>query len=188
MKAKIQIPSNFNFDYLENMLKNYEDREVIQMLRYGFPLSHDGKHGSKQIPRNHLGARNFPNEIQRILDKEVKHNAAIGPFEVSPFGSDTFLSPLNSVPKKDSKDRRLILDLSFPQGNSINDGIPKDEYLGDFTKMTLPSVDQLAEKEASIGKGARVSKFDLTRAYRQIFSCPSTINWLGYVFKEKFYF
>ena len=52
------------------------------------------------------------------------------------------------------------MDLLFPHGNSINDGIPKDEYLGDSSKMTLPSVDQLAEKVASIRIGAKVFKID----------------------------
>ena len=170
------------------MLHDYEDKQVVELLKFGFPLSHDGKHGSKEIPKNHRGTRDYPREMQRILDKEVVHCSVIGPFESSPFGEETYISPLNSVPKKDSVDRRLILDLSFPQGNSINDGIAKDEYLGEWSKMSLPSVDQLAEQVAKIGKGAKIFKIDLSRAYRQIFSCPLTINWLGYVFNGKFYF
>ena len=98
------------------------------------------------------------------------------------------MSPLNSVPKKDSGDRRLILDLSFPEGNSINDGIPKDEYLGHWEKMSLPSVDDLAEKIAELGVNARIFKIDLSRAYRQVGVCPASINWLGYVYKGNFYF
>jgi hypothetical protein len=34
------------------------------------------------------------------------------------------ISPLNSVPKKDSLERRVIVDLSFsPEGLAVNDGI-----------------------------------------------------------------
>jgi hypothetical protein len=40
------------------------------------------------------------------------------------------LSPLHSVPNKDSSERRVIVDLSFPEGESVNFGILKDEYLG----------------------------------------------------------
>ena len=68
----------------------------------------------------------------------------------------TYLSPQNSVPKKETSDRRLILDLSFPEGNSINDGIPKDEYLGVMDKLSIPSVDELVEKVAEIGIGAKI--------------------------------
>ena len=32
-----------------------------------------------------------------------------------------------SVPKKESFDRRTVIDLSFPPGSSVHDGIPKQE-------------------------------------------------------------
>ena len=186
--VQIPIPSRFNFKYLYDVLKGYEDYEVVDLLRFGFPLSHDGKTRSKERPTNHKGARDFPTQMSKLLQREVDTHSVIGPFEQSPFGEQTFLSPLNSVPKKEGEDRRLILDLSFPQGNSINDGIPKDEYLGVEGKLSLPSVDQLAEKVAQIGIGAKIFKIDLSRAYRQIFNCPSSINWLGYIYNGKFYF
>ena len=78
--------------------------------------------------------------------------------------------------------------MSFPEGKSINNGIPKDEYLGKNEKINLPSVDQLADKVAQLGKGTKIFKIDLSRAYRQIRGCPSSFNWLGYVFNGKFYF
>ena len=125
--------------------------------------------------------------MAKILKKKIETGAAIGPFDESPFGKDTFLSPLNSVPKKQSEERRLILDLSFPQGNSINDGTDKDIYLGRYEKLVLPSVDTLAEKIMALKK-PKVFKIDLMRAYHQIFLDPGSINWVGYVFQEKFYF
>ena len=33
-------------------------------------------------------------------------------------------------PKRDSQDRQIILDLSFPPGESVNDGMVKDNYMG----------------------------------------------------------
>ena len=47
--------------------------------------------------------------------------------------------PLSSVPKKDSTDRRTIMDLSFLLGTSVNDGIPKDTYMGDPFKLHYPA-------------------------------------------------
>ena len=116
MGEKILIPSQFNFGYLQEMLEDYHDRQVVELLKYGFPLSHDGKTGSKSLLKNHKGARDWPQQMESILNKEVATHSAIGPFDSSPFGDDTYLSPLNSVPKKDSDKRRLILDMSFPQG------------------------------------------------------------------------
>ena len=147
-----------------------------------------GRTGSKEIPRNHTGARCWPKEISQILDKELACKATIGPFDKSPFGEHTYLSPLNSVPKKESMERRMILDLSYPEGNSINDGIMKDKYVGEESKLFLPSVDQLAEKVAEIGEGAKNFKIDLSRGYRQFLLDPAAVNWLGYVYNCKFLF
>ncbi len=46
-------------------------------------------------------------------------------------------SPLMSAPKLDSTEQQIILDLSFPRGLSVNDGIPKESYLGTKFKLVL---------------------------------------------------
>ena len=49
------------------------------------------------------------------------------------------------VPKKETDERRVILDLSFPKGNSINDFISKEEYLGEKMLTVYPNVDDLVQ-------------------------------------------
>ena len=129
----------------------------------------------------------FPTQMRAILKKEVETGAAIGPFSNLPFGEETYYSPLNSVPKRGSQDRRLILDLSYPPGNSINDSIAKDWYLGEYEKLTLPSIDALVRRIMKHGKGAKILKIDLKRAYRQALMCPGSIHFLCYVFEGKTY-
>ena len=51
------------------------------------------------------------------------------------------ISALNSIPKKDTEERRVILDLSFPKGYAVNDFISMEEYLGDQIDLILPNVD-----------------------------------------------
>ena len=182
--ARIKLPSPFNFEFLEKHLHDFKDKIVIQFLKYGFPLGHDGKTGSTLVPDNHVGATEFPVEMNRILKKELKVGSAIGPFEKSPFANARF-SPLNSVPKKDSDQRRLILDLSFPQGNSINDGIDKDTYEGIQEKLVLLSIDDLTSRIMQLGAGCRIFKIDLSRGYHQFFIDPGQIHFLGYVYKGK---
>ena len=97
------------------------------------------------------------------------------------------MSPLNSVPKKDSQERQLILDLSFPEGNLINDGIEKDWYLGECDKLVLPSVDRLVERIMALGRGCKMWKVDLIKAYRQIYLCPGCVNKVTYKFNGKFF-
>ena len=56
-------------------------------------------------------------------------------FRTSPFEAGLEISPLNSLPKKDTAKRRIILDLSFPINDSVNTYISKDEYLGEITNL-----------------------------------------------------
>ena len=101
--CRLQIPSGFNFRFLDKELSSYHDKIVVDLLRFGFPLDHNNITGSNVIPSNHAGARNFPNQIRGILNKEIETGATIGPFRKSPFGDNICISPLNSVPKKDSR-------------------------------------------------------------------------------------
>jgi hypothetical protein len=56
------------------------------------------------------------------------------------------ISPLNTVPKKDSLERRVILDLSAAGGTAVNVFISKDEYLGEPITLTYPRVDDLVNQ------------------------------------------
>ena len=139
------------------------------------------------MPKNHKGARDFLAEVRTILNKEVEMGGILGPFSKSPFDSPRF-SPLNSVPKRDSDERRLILDLSFPQGVSINDGIQKDFYLGEFSKLQLPSVDQLVTRIVQLGRGCKFFKIDLSRCYKQFLMDPLDFEKMGFIFEGHLYF
>ena len=170
-------------------LQFYEHKEVIQFLKYGFPVDCKRGYGSSEVPRNHKGAREFPKQVQELLNKEVSLGGTLGPFEVSPFNEPNF-SPLNSVPKKGSGNaaRRLILDLSMPAGKSVNDGIDKDIYLGKMAKLQLPSIDEMVERIVSIGDKARLFKVDLSRAYKQMYIDPIDIERMGFVHEGSMYF
>ena len=81
---KILLPSNFNFQFLTQQLADYHDKIVIEFLRYGFPIDHNGETGSHLVSRNHAGAREFPEQIKKLLEKEVRLKACIGPFNTPP--------------------------------------------------------------------------------------------------------
>ena len=60
----------------------------------------------------------------------------------------------------------FILDLSYPKSQSVNEGICKDEYLGDKLDLVFPKVDDFVELIKSKGKGCLIFKKVLHRAYR----------------------
>ena len=90
--------------------------------------------------------------------------------------------------KRDSVERRVILDLSFPAGSAINDGISKSSYLDSEVNLILPKVDDLVELIKVKGKGCLLFKRDLKRAYRQIPVDPGDVPLLGYIFENQVFF
>ena len=69
---------------------------------------------------------------------------------------------------KDKTKRRVVLDLSFPPGRSVNDDIPKDTFLDVLSHLTLPRSADLVNLILSKGPGSFLYKKDLKRAYRQM--------------------
>ena len=117
----------------------------------------------------------FPDQIDKYLEQEIAAGSTMGPFKIPPFWDKIGISPLSSHPKKDSTNRRVILDLSFPHGNSVNDGISKDWYCREPVNLTYPSIDTLTKCIYDIinsGLSPRVWKKDLSRAFRSIPLCP----------------
>ena len=106
----------------------------------------------------------------------------LGPFQENPFDRPCFFSPLNTGDKHDSTEKRIILDLSFPKGNSVNDGVDKSKYLGKDIVLKFPTVDKLAEVMVRKGVGCLMFKRDLKRYYRQIFVDLVDAVKLGYMY------
>ena len=67
----------------------------------------------------------------RIFKQRKAIRGYFGSFSDNPIICNIALSPLNTVPKKDTVERRIILDLSFPKGMAINDSVSKDFYVAD---------------------------------------------------------
>lgn len=147
-------------------------------------MGHNGSSFRSSSCRNHTGATDFPEQITSYLIKE----AVVGPFKDNPFNDPIALSPLNSVPKKDSSERRVIVDLSFPEGECVNFGILKDEYLGNNISVSYPKVDDLINLIKLKGKDCMIFKRDLKRTYRQLAVDPGDIHLVGYKWRGHVYF
>lgn len=195
-KCKFTLKTRLNVDFFRFMLTDYPDKQLCNFLEFGFPIGYFGKarhsiQGKIHLVhwrRNHSGAKDFPKEIEHYLLQEIKYRAVLGPFLQNPFNSNIVLSPLNSVPKRDSVERRVILDLSYPEGEAINDFVAKDFYLGDPVKLLFPNVDNLVDLIKIKGRGCMLFKRDLKRAYRQIPIDPGDISLVGYSWNRSLYF
>ena len=189
--CRITLPfSNFNIPLWRELLSDYNDNIVCDFLEFGFPLDFDK---SVQLSinerRNHKGARDYPEFVDQYLHSEVEKLRIAGPFKTNPLSIPIIVSPLNSVPKRCSDERRVIVDLSWPLGKgSVNSGISKEFYLQEKIESHYASVEEVCQMVLRIGPGAMIYKRDLRQAYRQFPVDPADYYLLGYFWKESYYF
>ena len=150
--ARIPVKSTWNIDKLEELLEGYEDKEVVEGLRYGWPT---GRLSTWSEPaktlKNDQVATQYPLALREYISKEKSKGAVIRPLKVIPFTSKVG-----------------IVDLSFPQGQAVSDGMVKGNYLGKQVELTFPRTDDLAFRIAQLGKGACMFKIDLSHYFRQL--------------------
>ena len=117
--ARIPIESSLNVKAWEAHLQGYLDKQVLQYIKFGYPLSleHSEESCNKETTNNYSACQ-YPSEVQKYIDKEKSFGALLGPVQwvVHP---QYHCSPLMTRPK-DNGSRRVILDLSYPPDHSVN--------------------------------------------------------------------
>jgi hypothetical protein len=185
--CKIPLNTPFNIDLWRELLSDYQDKVIVEFLLYGFPVGYAKDSLPISQVKNHKGAVEFSKEVDAYLTNEISKGVIAGPFSSNPLCLPLTISPLNSVPKKNKSDRRVISDLSFPHGSAVNDGIPKGYYLDEEVVLSFPSVDALASRLQAVGPSALMFKKDLQRAYRQFRTDPGDTHLLGYFWQGDLY-
>lgn len=190
MGCRIPVASNLNIDFLKQNCTRPTDFIVIDFLQFGCPIGLDRKSVlSKTSVRNYKGATEFPKAMNEYIQRELSAGACIGPFDTNPFSVEYHLSPLNSVEKRDSEERRVILDLSFPPwATSVNSAVDLELVADEVVSLKYPTIDALVELVVANGRGSALFKCDLRRAYRQLPVDPGDIHVLGYRWDGKLYF
>ena len=185
--AKIQLDSALNVQLWEDIAHIHGDYMLSEMMRYGFPSGHVGQITPAAELKNHASALRNPTSVKAYLDKEISLGALVGPFDRAPFEPWTRSNPMLTRPKRDSKELRVILDLSFPNDCSVNGGIPRESLDGSNFKLRLPSPLDLARKIVALGSGCKIYKIDLSRAYRQLKGNPLDLPMMGVMWGDQFY-
>ena len=84
-------------------------------------------------------------------------------------------SPFGVIPKRNRPNKwRLIVDLSSPEGHSVNDGISRD-----LSSLSYVSVDDVVAGIVQWGRGTLLAKMDIRQAYRNVPIHPSDRPFLG---------
>ena len=170
----------------QEALAGHPDGEFVRYLLEGF------EHGFRvgctastplSDPRgNLLSARLHPEVIDGYLSAEVREGRMLGPF---PPGAvpGLHVNRVGVVPKGHTPGRwRLITDLSYPEGASVNDGIRPE-----LCSLKYTSVESVAAMARRLGRGALLAKLDIRSAYRLVPVSPLDRHLLGIEWRGLFY-
>lgn len=120
-----------------------------------------------------------------VVDSYLREELALGRF-VGPFPRDQFpqvqVSRFGVIPKSTPGKWRLITDLSFPEGHSVNDGVEAE-----LCSMQYTTVEKFARAATECGEGALLAKVDIRAAYRHIAVHPEDRYLLGVVWRDQLY-
>ena len=74
---------------------------------------------------------------------------------------------------------RVIIDLSWPKGQSVNSSIDSDRYLNVDFVLTYRSIDNITDEVLRLGRGCQIFKVDISRAFRHFSIDPGDLDLLG---------
>lgn len=177
--ARIHLKTDLNIPAWKKYLANYHDQLLCQYLQFGWPVGFIADKPPETVVTNHQSAESNKAHVEKYITTELGHEALIGPFKDFPFIQWCRLSPLMTRDKKDSSDKRIIVDLSFPENASVNDYIDPANHLGCDVTYTLPTIVDLITQLQENGSGSYLWKADLSRAYRQLRVDPLDTPLLG---------
>ena len=169
-------------------LSDYNDNIVCDFMEFGWPIGYMSPALPHSILQNHASSLAYPAHVDHFIDTELRHGALIGPFpQAHPPFTHVATSPLMSRPKKNSEQRRIIMNFSFPIGHAVNSGIPKDTYLGLPYKLHYPTIDDYVRLILNHGPGCFLYKADLARAFRMLPADPLDYPLLGLFWNDQLY-
>lgn len=179
LAARLIVDSGLNYNEWQTCLEDYHDVAICEFIKFGWPVGYHKNEPPLLVEENHSSATRHMKAVIEFVEKEIALGALVGPFKNPPFQQWTRCSPTMTRPKRESEERRVIVDLTFPPGSGVNAGIDITSYYGLNISYTLPNIGDLVSKLQECGQGALVWKADLARAYRQMRVDPLDAPLLG---------
>ena len=170
----------------ERALEKHPDREfvrwLLQGIREGFRIGYDRSNRCTPSKRNLRSAQDNPSVVEQYLSKELELGRILGPFNPQSFGNIQ-ISPFGVIPKSQLGKWRLIVDLSSPEAESVNDGIDRP-----MCSLKYITVDDIVENVIKCGgKGALLGKLDIQSAFRIVPVHPDDRHLLGMLWEDQLF-
>ncbi len=167
MYQLMSVNTLLNVAAWEDALRSHPDRAyaryVCEGLRYGSRVGFCRSSPLKSATANMPSTRLHPQVITKYIEDEKARDRMLGPFPLS-MRPAVHVNRFGVIPKGNTGKFRL----SFPHGQSVNDGIDPN-----LCSLSYSSVDDEVEIVARLGRGVVLAKVDIESAYR----IPRTANY-----------
>ena len=126
---------------------------IIRGITNGFIIGFDHQGRRNPAKSNMLSVLQNPGVIDDYLRAKIEEGCILGPVTQV---SGVHINRFGVIPKQHQVGRwRLIVDLSHPEGTSINDGIPSERC-----SLKYPTVDDAIRIIKHLGRGTQLAKWD----------------------------
>ena len=180
----LKLPTPVSPEILSEYLQDYDQdlrSDLVEGFTYGFRLGFAGKH-QNIISDNLKSTHDSPDLVSQKIIAELAAGRIEGPFHEPPFPH--FRSnPIGLVEKKGGSGYRLIHHLSFPEGSSVNDFIPKE-----FSSVHYASIQDAIKSIMSFKGEVFLAKSDIAQAFRNVPVHPCEYPLLGMHWDGMFYY
>ena len=169
-------PSPVHLDALLPLLNRYPNHEAALILQDGFSNGFSVGFEGHRVGMSSTNLQSARANLEVALDKikkEVTLGRIAGPFTTPPL-QNLRVSPIGLVPKSSGNAFRLIHHLSWPAGNSLNDGIRESECRVNYTRF-----DDAVQCIALAGTSTLMAKADIKSAFRLLPIKPGDFDLLG---------
>ena len=173
-----KIASPLRTEVWADMLKQLPDKEcaeyLLRGLSEGFRIGYEYETQKCRSARNNMqSALENPQVVDQYIQQERSLGRVLGPIDPDSCGIQ--VNRFGVIPKGNQPGKwRLILDLSHPEGYSVNEGIEPS-----LCSLSYISVDHAARMALALGRGTLLAKLDLESAYRMIPVHPDDRPLLG---------
>lgn len=145
-------------DYPDPRLRQF----LVKGLREGFRIGYNAPQEQlRSAKRNIPSAYEHPEVVDKYLENESKLGRVLDFGEAHP-PHPLHVSRCGVIPKKSQPGKwQLIVDMSFPEGASVNDGISPS-----YCSLRYPSIIMGIQQILAAVRGAQLSKLDIKDDYR----------------------
>ena len=84
MHARIPVKSQLNIEAWHDVLSEYWDQQLLELIEFGFPLDFNRNCPLNHENANHKSATQFPGDVEAYIAEELKFGALLSPFAENP--------------------------------------------------------------------------------------------------------